>query len=589
MIGTKDTGLPRRLALVLAFLAAVALVSLGVWRYGFVSALDGISQKARADLALASDRFTGQLQRYREIAVLTADRPEIDAVLDGAGAGVANRLLLQTADKTSSLDLILVDQAGRLRAAAVGHIPKGGLADGILERAGTGALGWSHGQWGTDGPRVFKFAAPVFAENGGVRGALVAIVNLGYVELDWVGSNPALFFSDAQGRVFFTNRSELIFWQRPKQGAGLYPPDGTAQAFSSRYVGTHELWTLGWGPYLPKEALHLTRSIPVVGFTAEVLVDTAPARRLALFQALAFAGVCLAFGALLFLATERRRTLAEANAQLEERVSARTGELSDANMALRREIAERVEAEAALAQAQADLVQAGKLSALGQMSAGISHELNQPLMAIQSFAANAIQFMDRSKPEKTRENLGRISDMAQRMGRIVKNLRAFARQESVATDRVDVVDILKSSVELTALKVQGAHVTLDLDLPDRPVWVRGGEVRLGQVFVNLVTNAIDAMMDSDRRMLHISVTTGDRPSVSFSDTGPGIDMPDKVFEPFYSTKNSAGEESGMGLGLSISYGIVQSFGGDIRGRNTETGACFTVELEPWDEVKEAAE
>jgi two-component system C4-dicarboxylate transport sensor histidine kinase DctB len=324
----------------------------------------------------------------------------------------------------------------------------------------------------------------------------------------------------------------------------------------------------------------------IVRFQGSALIDVAPAQRIAVLQAAALAALCLAFGALLLVATERRRTLAQANALLEARVAERTAALVGTNAQLRREAAEREEAQAALARAQADLVQAGKLSALGQLSAGISHELNQPLMAIGSFAENGLTFMDKQRPDRARENLSRISDMAKRMARIISNLRAFARQESSPSVQVDVCAVLRSAVEITGPRLREAAVNLTLDTPGTPVWVRGGDVRLGQVFVNLITNAVDAMEGGPERALHITVQGGGQPSVTVSDTGPGIDVPDQVFDPFYTTKSQGGAE-GMGLGLSISYGIVQSFGGEIRGRNTDVGAAFTVQLVPWDESEAA--
>jgi two-component system C4-dicarboxylate transport sensor histidine kinase DctB len=233
-------------------------------------------------------------------------------------------------------------------------------------------------------------------------------------------------------------------------------------------------------------------------------------------------------------------------------------------------------------------VQAGKLSALGQMSAGISHELNQPLMAIQNFAENARAFQNRGQTDRAADNIGRIADMTQRMSRIIRNLRAFARQESAPVERVNLVEIVASAIELTRGVVAQGQVTLAYTPPSKPIWVRGGEVRLSQVFVNLITNAVDAMAQSEHRVLAIDIQNDTRLAVAFRDTGPGIDMPDKMFEPFYSTKTDQ-EDAGMGLGLSISYGIVQSFGGDIRGYNTEDGACFSVELDPWDKVTEAAQ
>jgi len=330
------------------------------------------------------------------------------------------------------------------------------------------------------------------------------------------------------------------------------------------------------------------RDLPVVGLTGEILVDVAPARRLAGLQAATVAAICLAFGAVLFLVTERRRALAEANAKLEARVADRTRALSEANVMLRREVVEREEAEAALKRAQADLVQAGKLSALGQMSAGISHELNQPLMAIRQFADNGAAFVARGKPEKAGENLSRIAEMAARMARIIRNLRAFARNESEPMGKVDLVQVIGSAVELTEARLRADAVQLAWEAPAAPLYVWGGEVRLAQVFVNLINNAADAMAGRAGKRIVIAVTdAGGRLVVSLRDSGPGIADPDKIFEPFYSTKEIGGDE-GMGLGLSISYGLVQSFGGNIRGANAPGGgAVFTVELDRWTQERAA--
>ena len=224
-------------------------------------------------------------------------------------------------------------------------------------------------------------------------------------------------------------------------------------------------------------------------------------------------------------------------------------------------------------------MQASKLSALGQLSAGISHELNQPLMAVQSFAENGVQFITRGQPARAAENLARISDMADRMGRIIKNLRAFSKQESVQQVRVDLVAILASALELTLARREAMGTALEYAAPVAPVWVRGGEVRLGQVFVNLITNALDAMQDATSRTLRIVITQDGPVTVTISDTGGGIKAPDQVFDPFYSTKD-VGAAKGVGLGLSISYAIVQSVGGEIRAENTQTGACFSVTLLP---------
>ena len=574
------SGFLKRLAIVLTFLAAVAVLSGGLWRYAYLQALDQLALQGQADLALASDRLVGQLQRYRQMAVLLADHPVVEALAAGGDVQAATDLFLAAADKTAALDVMFLDTAGRLMAAA--HAPPGLdlSATPYVKRAGHGALGWAHGSSTPLEGRAFYYAAPSFAADGRVRGSLVVAADLSAIEDAWRGGLRAVFFTDPAGRVIVSNRSELVDWTRLPGAPGLEPPAGQAPPFDSYETGGHEVWQLGWGPYLPRNALHLTQALPVIGLTGEVLMDVAPARRLALLQAAALAGLFLAFGAVLSLVTERRRTLARLNTELEDRVARRTAALSEINEALRAEAEERAQAQVALARAQADLAQAGKLSALGKMSAGISHELNQPLMAIRSFAENAVQFMERGQPQKAADNLARISDMARRMGRIIKNLRAFSMQQSEPVKQVDLAAVLDSSIEMIAGRAAAMEVAVHYDPPPGPVWVRGGEVRLGQVFANLVTNALDAMADAPVRRLSIDLSAGDPVRIEVRDTGPGVEAPEKVFDPFYSTKE-VGASEGMGLGLSISYGIIQGFGGEIRVRNTDAGACFTVELRPW--------
>lgn len=557
------------MAILALFLLIVGVISGGVWRYGYFQALDQVARRGSADLALAVDRLSGQLQRYREMAVLLADHPALSALDLGGDSMEARALLEAAADKTSALDLFYVNTQGQVLAQAR-RADAGDVAQkSYFIRAMQGALGTDHGIYAGSARRVYYFAAPAFASDGQVSGALVVVVDIDNVEEEWRGSNPPVFFSDAGGTVFLSNRSELLFWQRGPKGHGLVSNTGRSPDFSARNQGGHEIWRMAWGPYIPARALHLARDLPVIGMRGEALIDVAPARRLAGLQAAVVGAIFLAFGALLFLATERRRTLALANAQLESRVEARTLELR---------------------QAQADLVQAAKLSALGVMSAGISHELNQPLMAIQQFAENGGKFLTRGKTDKAADNLSRISDLAGRMARIIKNLRAFARQESIPLGRVDLGAVIDMAVELTATRLKNDAITMSWVPPVDSIFAYGGEVRLGQVFVNLITNAADAMaQDGEGAPRHISieVKTSKQLTVTVRDTGPGIEAPDKIFEPFYTTK-SVGSSEGMGLGLSISYGLVQSFGGQIRGINApDGGAMFTVELDYWQEGRGA--
>lgn len=574
-----------RLMLVAPFVLLVGAMTAAVWHYGYRQALDELSRRGAADLALVLGGLVSDLQRYRDQAVALAEHPVLTALTDApklTARARAERLLTAAADRTGAAALYYVDSQGRVLA---GSAPRsGGVGSSpVFARAMDGALGTEHSV--AAGRRIFEFAAPSFGAQGRVSGAVIAVAAAENVEFGWRGMSTAVFLVDARGTVFLSNRSELLGWGKVPGAPELVPPGGTPIRFGQSRSGPHEIWQIDLGPYLPRHALQVAQDLPRIGMTGAALVDVAPARRLAALQAGAVAGLLMFFGALLLMAQERRRALARANAQLERRVAERTERLTRTNRALTREIRERKEAEAALTRAQVELVQAGKLSALGKMSAGISHELNQPLMAIRQFAANGGAFLQRGAPERAAENLARIDEMAHRMSRIIRNLRAFVRNENEPMGRVDIVRVVAAALEMTAERLATAGVTLEWAPPPGPVPVRGGEVRLGQVLVNLITNAADAMAESAERRISITLEAGAPVRLRLRDTGPGIEEPEKIFDPFYTTKDIGGE--GMGLGLSISYGLVQSFGGRIAGANTGSGAEFTIELDPWSEERAA--
>ncbi|MFD1341960.1 sensor histidine kinase [Litorisediminicola beolgyonensis] len=544
-------GRTSRSALVGLYLAVVAAGTAAVWHTAFVRALGPLAEGARSDLELAGERVVTELQHYLEVTVLTAEHPGV-----WGPRPRAETVLQESIDKTGSLGAVVIGRDGRIRASVGVAFPVS-RDDEFVERAFQGAMGRALAVLDSRGPsRVALFAAPRFA-SGQVLGALVTAVDLAELERDWRGTLPAVLFFDEAGRIVSTNRSELLFWERGGSGDAL-SPTGRRFEVEAREVGGYTLVSQDWSSYVPREALMIEIPLPVVGMTSMTLVGIGAARDAAHLQAAVVAAVALFLGALLFLATERRRALAKANDMLEARVAERS---------------------AALAQAQAELVRAEKLSALGQMSAGISHELNQPLMAIGGHAENGAAFLERGRTDRAAENFRRIADLSRRMGRIIRNLRAFARQEAEPLGEVDLAVAVEGALDMVHVRAEREGVILDWDRPAAPVPVIAGEVRLGQVVLNLVTNALDAMAESEERRLRLSVVEdGAQVRLLVEDTGPGIKEPDRIFDPFYSTKE-VGASEGMGLGLSISYGLVQGFGGALLGENTGTGARFTLTLE----------
>jgi two-component system C4-dicarboxylate transport sensor histidine kinase DctB len=283
---------------------------------------------------------------------------------------------------------------------------------------------------------------------------------------------------------------------------------------------------------------------------------------------LAFVVASLVLASLLligFTALQRRRRLAEqlamkdaARQELEQRVNERTDELRAA---------------------QTDLVQATKLAALGHMSAGVSHELNQPLAAIRTYADNALTYLERGRTDTANENLQAITELADRMDRIIKNLRTYARNESISSRPVAIAQVLQSSLAILQDRINNESIEVELLGLDQPLNVMAGEVRLEQVFINIIGNALDSMKNTEKKSLTILVSqASDKVSTEIVDSGEGIPeaMIGHVLDPFYSTK-PVGE--GMGLGLSLTYGIVDQFGGELLIKNNIAGgASFTVIL-----------
>lgn len=578
-----------RFAAIVAYLSLVAAIGYAVWWLALGAALGQLAERGQADLQLASDRLVSELQSYRELAVLLADHPTLVPLVTGNSGDMegAERMLLKAADMTGALEIMLLDREGAVVAQSNPYAnpePRNMSDTAYFRRTSNAALGFMHWQFGGAQRRAFTFAAPVFGQDRKPAGAVAVSVDLDVIEASWRAAPQVVFFTDEAGVVFISNRAEMLYRTRTPQQAldtdssftGEFAAEDLRQyqEFSVSNRGGFELWAQDSSPYLPARALHLALPLPLMNMWGEVLIDSAAAKQLALFQGLVAGGLGLIFGAMALFFLERRRRYLErlsleeaANARLEDRVRERTE---------------------ALQQAQQELVQAGKLSALGQMSAGISHELNQPLMAIRSYAENAQEFLRRDKGEVADDNLARISDLARRMGRIIKNLRAFARQETEPLGRVELGAVIRATLDLSEPRLRDEKVALHTDLPQGPVYVHGGEVRLQQVLLNLVGNALDAMEGQAEKALTITVADGAPIQLSVRDTGPGLSDPDKIFDPFYTTKE-VGRSEGMGLGLSISYGIVQSFGGAIRGRNHPGGgAIVTVELPPAPEMEQAA-
>jgi two-component system C4-dicarboxylate transport sensor histidine kinase DctB len=285
--------------------------------------------------------------------------------------------------------------------------------------------------------------------------------------------------------------------------------------------------------------------------------------------------------ALVFYFASRKAT---SRLQFFQRESA---ELRQLNQALQREIAERQKAERHLEVAEQTLQQSSKLAALGEMSAAVSHELNQPLAAMKTYLAGAKLLLQRRRPDEALSSFQRIDDLIERMGAITRQLKSYARKGGTAFEPIDARKSVSSALSMMEPQLRRGDIEIDASLPRDPVIIEADRIRLEQVLVNLLRNALDATKATPDPKVKLLLTMGDEVRITVRDNGSGIEDLENLFEPFYTTKAPG---DGVGLGLAISSGIVNDLGGRLTARNgSEGGAVFEITLPLPGNRTEAAE
>jgi two-component system C4-dicarboxylate transport sensor histidine kinase DctB len=258
------------------------------------------------------------------------------------------------------------------------------------------------------------------------------------------------------------------------------------------------------------------------------------------------------------------------------RVKRESDELRALNRRLSAEIAARQRVERNLKDAEQSLEQASKLAALGQMSAAVSHELNQPLAAMKTYLAGARLLLTRKRADEALTSFQRIDDLIERMGGITRQLKSYARKSDIDHEPVDLRDSVRAALAMMAPQLGKMSVNITTTLPSEPVMIEADPLRIEQILVNLLRNALDAIKERDDKRVKIFLVQGEMILLSVEDNGEGLRAPDKLFEPFYTTKKPG---EGLGLGLAISAGFANELGGRLVARNApDGGAVFELLL-----------
>ncbi len=567
------------------------------------SGREQLSALSTERLELYATNLAAELGRHASLPSLLAIEPTLQALMqapdDADRRRAASRTLARVNVRAGTHQIFVADPRGQVLSASESLTPPVRLAESL-------AQGRSHffAADPTTGSTDFYLLHPLL-QAGHAVGVIVVRFNLAPLEATWIDlglrtRGERILVADDQDVVIM---SSVQAWKyavldhadpsrrQALQASARYPqalgPDLDLPASLEVHQGQQVLLPLpGAKPMLAQQ-----RQIVPLGLRLVALSDLVEVRQRAQLAAWGGAAFGASIGLLALYLSSRRRALRQlttaqtelqqAHAQLEQLVDSRTAELRLTNDALKTQIAQRL-------QTEGELLQASKLAVLGQMSAGLSHEVNQPLTALRALARNSVRLLEAGRHDAVVANLQIMDDMVERMSQITRQLKTFARKaDETVTASALLLDCVRNALLLLEHRSRALGLQTDVDIPEG-LRVRAEANRLEQVLVNLFGNAIDAMQQQAERRLGVRVASlegGRRVLVQVQDSGPGVGEQElqRLFEPFFTTK-PPGE--GLGLGLVISAKIVREFGGTLRAerrRDGQPGMSFEFDLavEAW--------
>jgi two-component system C4-dicarboxylate transport sensor histidine kinase DctB len=600
--------LSRRARLIWLVFAALSAIAIGIALYGAgvygrLLAIEALEDQGRTDANLKVALLRAVLEGPRALPLLLADdlqvRDTLSAPASDAVTALDRKLEGLVADTRASV-LYVTGKDGIAIASSNWQEPLSfvgndySFRDYFRRAMETGTA--EHFALGNVSNRPGLYISRRVGDAATPLGVVVVKMEFDQLESDWRDAARPVYVTDEHGVVLITSipswrfmttapipqdslaaiRKSLQFGDAP-----LLPlPIKQQQVENSDSSMVHAIMPGG----KEGEFLRLRTAVPSTSWQLEYLIPTeapiASAVREARFLTLAVLVPLLAFIAFLLrrrqAAIMRIATDRAAREELERRVLERTEDLSRAHDHLQAEIADHRATEARLQVVQQELVQANRLAILGQVAAGVAHEINQPVATIRAYADNARIFLQRQQTTSADENLGAIASLTERIGAITEELKAFARKGRTAAEPVELRKVVEGAVVLLRSRFAGRLDALDIELPSPELKVIGNRVRLEQVLINLFQNALEALEGHENASVEVSCqeSEGDV-TVTVADNGPGI--PDEILGSLFTPFNTS-KEKGLGLGLVISKDIVADYGGRIDVESNSGGTSFTIHL-----------
>lgn len=570
-----------RVALIVA-LILLGLVLCMYWagRIAEQRAWDERSQEARGQLQLYAQAIHTQVERFRSVPALLALDSDIQGLLgtpeDQALREQLNLRLEEQNQAAGSSVLYLLDRHGETLAASNWRDWSSFVGNNYAFRPYfLDALANDSGRYFavgvTTGIPGYFLSSSVKNAAGEVIGVLVVKLELEDMQREWVGQSGILLISDSLQIVILTNRPAWRFrYLRPLSDevrerlvAVRRYAEQNLQPLPSerlqRIAGDSERRQVD-GPDGRRVYLWQQLQLPEEDWTLHLLQEPQQIAASVRSYRLAAAGVWMTLAFLLLFLAQRRKTrrIEQRNrSELERLVEERTRELHTA---------------------QDELVHAARMAALGQMSAALAHEINQPLTALRMQLASQRLLLDSGRTEAVKEGIAQVEGLVERMAALTSHLKTFARKSPAGLrQRLSLSDVLDQALQLLAPRIRSEAVEVSCEVQPQ-AWVSGDAIRLEQVLINLLTNALDAMQSTQVRQLRISCDqVNDGWTLRVADSGGGIagEHLEQVFEPFFTTKPVG---QGLGLGLAVSYGIVRDLGGTLEAHNDAHGAVFELHL-----------
>lgn len=584
-----------------------------------------LASDGERQLDLHAAQLAGQLARYDYLPEVLSTDVRLAELLrapdDAARTTDLNRMFERIAAISGAADIYLMDADGLTIAASNWRSERTFIGRFFhyrpyFQQAMTGRPGRYYALGSTSGLRGYYFAHPIGTRDD-VLGAVVVKVDMSNAETHLADPRREVLVTDPDGVVFISTRpawrfktlTALTDEERRRLRESLRYPGVTFAPLPiemTASVAPTQVWTVP-RPAQNNAAVPVVRYLaqqlpmPKAGWTMHLLTPMSLLNARVLEVVAVVGAACLTLFSLalgLWQRHERRQeralfdqraseALRRAHDDLEHRVEQRTADLIRSNQRLSKEIDERRRTEAELRQTQGELIQAAKLATLGQLSAGINHELNQPMAAIRSYADNGRALLAKGRFDDVAWNLQQIADLIGRMGRIAARLKIFARKSTGRVGPVAVDAVIDTALAVLAPRIRRTDAKLELLRPAPSLCLRGDENLVQQVLVNLLGNALQAIDGQPRRLVRVSAgfsteiadgAQARQVMLAVEDTGPGIagEHLERIFDAFFTTKEGS---EGLGLGLTISKRIIEDLDGTlVAGPSPLGGARFTIRL-----------